>query len=124
MNRRKFIVLVSSGVMAMGAATIYFDVFNTPLKAELFYLEDLTYIFSNEELISLGNLYLKKFENENDLNKIIKLLEIEKGIDSGLLEQKIQNDYKNDATIVLDGWIFSITEARQCAFLSLTQKKG
>lgn len=35
------------------------------------------------------------------------------------IEKKVQDDFRNEKTVVIDGWVISITEASQCALLSL-----
>jgi len=51
---------------------------------------------------------------------------IDESADSALvasqLAKKIQQDFQQDKTVVVDGWVLSRTEARQCALFSLTEK--
>lgn len=34
----------------------------------------------------------------------------------------IQADFENNRTVMIDGWLISVTEARQCALLSLEEE--
>jgi hypothetical protein len=36
------------------------------------------------------------------------------------LDDKIRNDFADGRTVLVDGWVLSLTEARQCALFSLT----
>jgi hypothetical protein len=75
-------------------------------------------------MIAVGKEYQKKFPKENNEQKLAKLLLKDALNEDGTtmtLEQKIITDYKMDNTVLLDGWILSVTEGRQCALLSITQ---
>jgi hypothetical protein len=83
-------------------------------------------------LKKIGNSYLKKFPLENQEFTLVDLLLTDtngKNISSTsdslvlqqALEEKIKKDFENGKTVVLQGWVLSITEARQCALFSLTQ---
>jgi hypothetical protein len=39
------------------------------------------------------------------------------------LDQQIKNDFITGNMVMVDGWILSVTEARQCALFSLTLQK-
>jgi len=39
------------------------------------------------------------------------------------LEESIKNDFETGNTVIVDGWILSRTEARQCALLSTINPK-
>ena len=41
---------------------------------------------------------------------------------SELLEQKIQQEFKDGRIVIEDGWVLSETEARQCALFSMSDK--
>lgn len=78
----------------------------------------------------LGNAYLKLKPEEtrddvllNDIlaekpNKIFA-----KGQDTLMvesqIEKRIRQDFDTDNIVVVQGWVLSITEARQCAFFSI-----
>ncbi|MEO8404889.1 MAG: hypothetical protein ABI480_09845 [Chitinophagaceae bacterium] len=38
-----------------------------------------------------------------------------------LLEKKVHTDFATNNLVVANGWILSVTEARQCALFSLTE---
>ena len=41
-------------------------------------------------------------------------------IKSGSLDDQIRDDFATGRTVVVDGWVLSLTEARQAALFSLT----
>ncbi|WP_370480029.1 hypothetical protein [Tamlana flava] len=95
----------------------------------------LAKINDHNTIIDIGNSYLDKNPDENNQEHLIdKLLVssngglISKTTDSLTLEnlilKKIETDFKNGETIVINGWVLSKTEARQCALFSLTQAKN
>jgi hypothetical protein len=46
---------------------------------------------------------------------------IEKSSITTLLEEKIVRDFAESRTVIVDGWVLSVTEARQCAAYSISQ---
>lgn len=79
----------------------------------------LTNIWDKETLLKIGNTYTETFSDENTKNKLIRLIK-----NGGTnLELKISADFKNNNIVVINGWMLSKTEARQCALFSLTQSE-
>jgi len=39
------------------------------------------------------------------------------------MQQKVTEDYESKEIVMIDGWLLSVTEARQCALFSLLQTK-
>jgi hypothetical protein len=91
----------------------------------------LSFIHDSATIHDLGMQYrsLRPGEdNRRRLNRLIlsdQELSIEDPADSiqllDFLSQKIKADYQLEETILLDGWVLSATEARQCALYSMTQ---
>jgi hypothetical protein len=80
----------------------------------------------------IGASYREKFNKENHEKQLINILltdstntvvpvTSEEAVINSLLEQKIQKDFETGNTVIIKGWILSVTEARQCALFSLTQ---
>lgn len=78
---------------------------------------------------ALGKAYLEMTPEENASKTLMDLLlsdgenkEIPPTTDSMkmVLQQKIKSDFESGNTIIVSGWVLSITEARQCALYSLT----
>jgi hypothetical protein len=93
--------------------SIYFN-----RKNDLKFPVHLTYIFGRETIIWIGEDYIKRFPNENNKHKLIDLLTADVFTPH---DKKIQDDYNAGRVAVLDGWLLSITEGRQCALYSLTR---
>ena len=69
---------------------------------------------------------------ENDANMLMDILLLDadnnvipRNADSlelkELLQQKVHSDFEGGNTVIVSGWVLSVTEARQCALFSLTQ---
>ena len=126
MKRRYFLVGLSSVAVITVTGTYLYsnrDIEYDPVIAEPFFL---SHIWDSESIIDSGNKYLSAAENEKDEQALVK--HILKGNSSSESEsmqninKQISDDFKNDQTILVDGWILSITEARQCGLYSLIQK--
>jgi hypothetical protein len=72
----------------------------------------------------IGAEYIKQNPTESSPETLTEALLMsipsteQKAIEEGLLS-KIQSDFEQGRTVTLEGWIISVTEARQCAFLSI-----
>jgi hypothetical protein len=128
MKRKNFII--SALVVGTGLPVAYYlekhngsgNVLNRP---------DLLSRFCNEaELKDIGTKYRKTVPLENEIQKLKDLLLTDKSgkkIKSSdkmqvgeLISGKTQEDFVTYNTIIINGWVISITEARQCALFSLT----
>ena len=86
-------------------------------------------ITGDKNIRETGEDYLKQFPAEKDQRKLADLLsegtESPNGSDSARLnkffDNKIQEDFKNGRTVVVNGWVLSVTEARQCALYTLLE---
>jgi hypothetical protein len=87
--------------------------------------EELANICSREKLIFLGSKY-REYSGENNKDTLIALLS--KNFSGNKEEQKkylralVSDDFRTDQTILIDGWLLSRTEARQCAILSFSSE--
>jgi len=89
--------------------------------------EFLSRLFDEQTIRKTGASYLQKTPGEKDHNKLVGLLagnssmagsSDEKEIHQ-YLEEKIKRDFDEGKTVMLNGWVLSVTEARQCALFSL-----
>lgn len=126
MKRRHFLFGLSS-VAAMSVVGTYLystrDIEYDPIIAEPFFL---SHIWDTDSIIDMGKKYLSVVKDENTDQKLAKQIlndDGERGVESIYrINEQITNDFKNDRTILVDGWILSLTEARQCGLYSLIQK--
>ena len=90
----------------------------------------LSRLFNEGTVSDAGSAYLQKAPQENDTNKLIQLISgnesMAKSTDQNIihqyLDQKIKNDFAEGNTVLVKGWVLSITEARQCALYFLINK--
>lgn len=126
MKRNNFILLSGLGISAIAVPTWYFNFREFEYDSSLKNPELLSHLLDDKSIIEIGELYLKQFPNENNERKLVSLLTVRDFSDSNkikIVQQQITNDFKSGETIIIDGWILSKTEARQCALYSLTQNQ-
>jgi hypothetical protein len=85
---------------------------------------------SETELMAIGNSYIERVPQESKISAIEKqLLKSEAGNPfkpssekslQDFISKMNDRDFSTDQTIILNGWVLSQTEARQCALLFLT----
>ncbi|HTH54694.1 MAG TPA: hypothetical protein VL728_01525 [Cyclobacteriaceae bacterium] len=110
MKRRTFIISTAAGIGAISAAYYFFgDVDYDPALAEP---QALSYIWDDKTIKDAGRRYRKDFPSEASERTLVKLLK------TVPTEETITADFKNGNMVVVDGWILSVTEARQCALAS------
>ncbi|MEP6595312.1 MAG: hypothetical protein ABJA71_05165 [Ginsengibacter sp.] len=125
MKRRDFIHL-----SAFTAAAISFPLLhscNQSTENEIAKPVFLSRLFDEKAINDAGRAYIKKTPLENDKNKLIQLLSndsemLKSSIQKAIyqyLDQKVKQDFETGNTILVKGWVLSITEARQCALYSL-----
>ena len=131
MKRRTFIISIAVVGMAVGI-----PVFLNLKKGSKWKEHPLLYPlilsgFCDEKTIrKIGVSYRALVPNENSEDKLLALLtngmsnRQTKSSDYALvvsqLEMKIEKDFKEKKDKIINGWVLSETEARQCALLSLS----
>lgn len=122
MKRRSFILMGAAGAAAISipAYNYYFgDVAYDPLLAQP---KSLSLIWEDHEIQAIGKEYIKQTPDEQRVRTLVNLLsDGSSGISA--LENKTIEDFKAGKTVMVDGWILSATEARQCALASTSQPK-
>ena len=121
-KRRKFLWLVLFGFLFVTGVAWYYRFRKGIVGRKSWEPLSLSEICTREKMIDLGLAY-RHMTGENNADSLRGLLALDR---SGLfvdqrkqLEERISEDFKKDNTVVIDGWLLSITEARQCALLSL-----
>lgn len=124
MDRRVFLKLSSFGAAAIGLSLqgCADGEAATALSKPTFFSR-----FADQQTIhNAGADYLKSIPSENSKSKLLDLLK--EGVDAlakddaaiqAAIDKKVQHDFDKGDTIISDGWVLSITEARQCALFSL-----
>jgi hypothetical protein len=126
MKRRKFIVLAATGTatLSLPLACTSQNITYDPLLAQP---QTLAAIMEGPDIGKIGEAYLNDHSRENTSKKLVKQLRksIPKGSKdlSDALTLQIQDDFKNERTVMIDGWVLSQTEARQSALFFIAQPK-
>ena len=74
-------------------------------------------IWDEESIIAIGNKYMAAVPEEADASKLKGFLDASESE----IEANLKEDFIAGRTVQLDGWIISVTEARQCALVSLSK---
>lgn len=127
MKRKAFII--TSAALGIGLPALYYfkkhkwKNYNPVLTPEF-----LSSILDEPAIKAIGAAYIKQTPQEatKELLKKAVLENNNTGVTSGdeavqnFINTKIVNEFKTGHTVLVDGWILSVTEARQCALFSLT----
>lgn len=126
MKRRKFLMLTTAGIAVAGSAYLYLSYKKNNLGDSPWVPHALFIMMDPETINAIGKNYLNRFPGEANEDKLLKLLgaKVEnERIDALALKNVISNDFKTGQTVVINGWVLSHTEARQCALFSITKTK-
>lgn len=119
LDRRRFLQVSAVGVVAAVVQTCR-DERDRPLDQPL-----LIATLGPERVAQLGVRYRARTPAENNADAL--RVAIEKARGSRLLakpvDDVVQDDFANGRTVLVDGWVLSITEARQAALLSLSHRE-
>jgi len=128
MDRRTFIQLSAVGAVAISLPQLHCK--PTP-EGLLEFPATLSTICDEKAIKEIGSAYLQIFPEENKSSRLRQQLlkdidgkEIASTSDVDILslhlQKKIHEDFRTSHTVILKGWVLSLTEARQCALFSLT----
>ena len=122
MKRRNFIVLTAAGTAAIGASYWYLRYYDQKYDGSIAEPESLSYIWDSATIVDIGFNYRKQIPEEDSEPSLLKLLSADTNDEVSAiaaLKKRITSDFETENTIQLDGWILSVTEARQCALFSI-----
>jgi hypothetical protein len=117
MQRRRFVGLVSGGLAILASPFVY-RYLNPVVKSGWLKPCCLTLIWDQVLITSVGQKYLAKHETEASERELAHRLSALPE-DEVMQEQAIRTEFREEKTVVVDGWLLSISEARQCALASL-----
>ncbi|MDH5598629.1 MAG: hypothetical protein OEY34_05870 [Cyclobacteriaceae bacterium] len=121
MNRRNFL-LGATGAVAISIPVFYF-LWQKNVDPGIAEPRALSLICDTETIHAIGKQYRIQVPDENSTNKLVRLLNPgESPVNEAFLHnlsEKITRDFISGDTIIINGWILSLTEARQCALFSL-----
>ena len=123
MKRRDFVLVVSGGLAAAAVPTAlyYFgDLTHAPFFAQP---TALSQIWEIQTINEIGGKYRLLMPEEEERSTLVKLLSAEMENDQIVLEldKNVEQDFSTGRTVLVDSWILSVTEARQCALASTQQ---
>lgn len=125
MKRRNFVLLAGMGITAVAIPTWYYKYRDLEYDQLLAEPELLSHIWDGNTISEIGSLYRENFSAENSEHELVELLFNNVSTDfiqnTEMLKQQITKDYTTGNTVMVDGWVLSKTEARQCALFSLIQ---
>ncbi len=124
MDRRQFLEIGGTSVLAFPLAGSIALIVPPREQQRLMRPDMLTRVGDDGLTRRLGRQYRRAFPKENRsivLKNILRRSAArEDGSDlSSQLQSRIERDFAEGHTVVLDGWILARTEARQCALVSL-----
>lgn len=133
MKRRNFIVL---SALAAGAVSVPFFNCAGPdpeLDKKLAIPQTLASLLDENSIKAIGKKYGSSYPGEYSIRTLEQQLVKYgdgKSVSSNtpakeiysVLNAHIQDDFESADTLVLDGWVLSLTEARQCALFSLIRQ--
>ncbi|HEV3223750.1 MAG TPA: hypothetical protein VGZ90_12770 [Puia sp.] len=128
MQRRKFIqvsavgttVIALTGISCKNQHSAFYNILDKPGQ--------LSSICDLNTIREIGMAYRLQTPSESGADKLADLLSADsvgKTISSSsddfiiqnLINQKIKQDFKAGNTVIVKGWVLTVTEARQCALL-------
>ena len=119
MKRRKFIGILAIGALLLGLISWFFGIKGKRRATYAYEPHVLSNICTREKIVEIGQKY-RAISSENNKDNLVQLLAFEDQADvKQYFEQRIRQDFEKNDTVLIDGWLLSITEARQCALLSL-----
>jgi hypothetical protein len=128
MQRRKFIqvsavgtsAIVITGISCKGSHPAFYNVLDKPGQ--------LSIICDLNTIREIGMAYRLQTPAENNADRLAELLSadsvgntVSSSSDDlfiqSLINQKIKHDFETGNTVIVKGWVLTVTEARQCALL-------
>jgi hypothetical protein len=122
MKRRNFIMLSASGAAALGAGYWYLNYYEPPYPVFLAEPGALAQLWDEATIREVGAAYRRQVPAEaSEAVLVSRLAGAPDGAppDVAALRSAIQRDFAVGRTVLLDGWVLAVTEARQCALFSI-----
>jgi hypothetical protein len=129
MKRRNFIITAST--VAIGVPAAYYIKKHYWKSSEAIFIPAVLSSFCDAKtLVEIGIEYRKRVAAENEQQKLKeliltdntgkKLTTSDRSDIEAFINKKNQEEFSAYNTLIIKGWIISVTEARQCALFSLT----
>ncbi len=115
MKRRDFVLSAVAGAGILSASAYYFFD-GVDYDSALAEPQSLSFIWDVKTINDIGNQYRAINPEESGQRSLVKLLR------TAPTDEAVANDFATGKTVIVDGWILSLTEARQCALASIVAK--
>ena len=127
MKRRNFILIGTAGIAATALPAAFYFLRKIEYDPKLADPQSISLIWDNQTIAAVGNHYRIQAPGEESERTLIKLLSAgnpdHRRADVEAIETQIIQDFEAGNTVIVDGWILSLTEARQCALFSIIETK-
>jgi hypothetical protein len=130
MKRRSFVITLFLSLLGISGFSLIQLLRNSSKDKELAQPKFLSQLCDQSTIQMLGRAYLKLkpdetrddvlFNNllaEESQRVFLKKKDFEKA--ESQIEKRIKHDFDSDNIVVVQGWVLSVTEARQCALYSI-----
>jgi len=130
MKRRTFLSLGAASVAVLGTPWFSGCGRNNALHQALAKPQMLAHLCDESGIIEIGKAYVSQAPDESRIEKLTELLQTATSgsITSSklseidlLMIEKSEEDFQKNNTVIVNGWVLSETEARQCALYFLIQ---
>jgi hypothetical protein len=127
MNRRDFLQIAAVGTLGLGFPGSLAAMW-TPSDRQVLTHPDLLELFGDPHTVrELGIAYRRGFPDQSEPEQLARAVlsrsgprQSTAGVDlQAFIRRRIRRDFDYGETVRLNGWILSVTEARQCAMFSL-----
>lgn len=114
MERRRFVILALAGTAVVSLPL------SQCASAERDRPELLYALLGKSKTIEIGKAYVEHFPSERDRNILTALIAATlKEQPASPINVSIENEFRNGKVVIINGWILSLTEARQSALYYL-----
>ena len=125
MNRKKFILVATAGTAALAIPSWYFNYYVPEYDTALASPGLLSSIWDEATMRTIGAAYRQQFSAEDSERKLVNLLAGDASSTTAQLAEalnaQITTDFESNHTVMINGWVLAITEARQCALYSFSK---
>ena len=129
MKRRDFLQLSAYAGLALGIPFLP-GCKGSPANMAIIEAPFLSHIFDKKTIMETGKDYIRQFPKENTKGILEEQLLANSPITPSTpaaevhsyFDKKTVDDFKHNNTVVVDGWVLSRTEAKQCALFELVHE--
>jgi hypothetical protein len=115
MERRRFVILALAGTAAVSFTFPQCASGSDDGRPQLLFP-----LIGKAKTIEIGKAYVERFPSESDPKKLTALISATLNEQpASAVKVSIQNEFSNGKVVIINGWILSLTEARQSALYYL-----